>query len=105
MTDYSIQLGVLRHWNRVAIAALLLALPTAYLVALATEGTFWADILPVVAFICFVAAFGLAYIRIRQFRCPRCGKHFNVTHAFAANNNGRACVHCSLPAYASRIAK
>src|ERR1017187_7515124 len=105
MKDYSIQLGALRFWNRVAILALVLFLPIAYLAGLATEGTFLAEILPIsVGLFCF-GAFVFSYVQIRRFRCPACGNYFTVKHSFATNSNGRACVHCGLSAYASKVSK
>jgi hypothetical protein len=105
MEDYSIQLGVLRYWNRVAIFAFLLALTIAYLVALVTEDAFFDGILPMVVAISSFALFCFAYLRIRQFLCPRCIGNFTIKHAFARNTNRRSCVHCGLPAYPSRTAE
>jgi hypothetical protein len=99
MNDYSLQLARLRFWNRAAIAALLLSLPATFLVGVLINGTPLVRIVAPGTFAAFALVLAVAYVRIRTFPCPRCGKYFTVKHVLGTNSLGRRCVHCGLEAY------
>ena len=88
MSDYSNQLERLRFWNRTAIIAFVCALPATFLVGLITNGTALVRILPFGTFGLFAVAIVLAYVRIRTFRCPRCGNYFTVKHVTCRLSSG-----------------
>ncbi len=101
MSDYANQLKRFRFWNRAAIRAFL-CVPAIFVIcsviasatALPTDIAIGAMCALFLVFI-FIA---VAYIQIRAFRCPRCGRRFAVA-AFGVNTRGRQCAHCGLEAY------
>jgi len=42
------------------------------------------------------------WIRLSQWRCPRCGKWFTAKWWYNKGFFARKCVHCGLPKYATR---
>jgi predicted RNA-binding Zn-ribbon protein involved in translation (DUF1610 family) len=99
MSDFRDQLEPLRFWNRAAMLAFVGALPLAGALGFLTSGTVFAAVLSLAVLgVCLViGVFG--YIRIRVFRCPRCGNSFTIRHRLDTNSRGRKCVHCGLDAY------
>ena len=100
MSDSRDRLNPIRFWNRAALLALILAVPVAGLVALWTNGTALAPGLPIAVFAVCSTIVVVGYLRIRTFRCPRCGHYFTIQHRFGMNSRGRKCAHCGLDAYA-----
>jgi hypothetical protein len=79
--------------------ALVLAVPLAYVTALLSDGSSLSPLLPIGSAVACVAVVIVSYVRIRMFRCPRCGDRFTVRHVLGPNGFGRKCVHCGLPAW------
>jgi hypothetical protein len=99
MSDFRDQLEPLRFWNRTAVVAFVGALPLAGALGFSMSGTVFAPVLSLAAFGACLAIGVFGYIRIRMFRCPRCGNSFTVRHRLDTNSRGRKCVHCGLDAY------
>jgi hypothetical protein len=100
MNGYDVQLGRLRFWNRVGIGAVISIMPATILAGVCTRGTVIAIALPSITSISLFVILAVSYVRIRLFRCPRCGDRFTVKRTFSTNTRGRVCVHCGLDAYA-----
>jgi hypothetical protein len=99
MNTYGAQFIPFRRWNHIAMTALVLAVPMAYLAGLLAEGSSLFPALPIASGVACVVVVLVSYVRIRLFRCPRCGDRFTVRHPFGANGFGRKCVHCGLSAW------
>jgi hypothetical protein len=99
MSTYRAQFMSFRRWNHIAMGALVLAMPLAYLSALVVDGSPLSPALPIASAAACVVIVIVSIVRIRLFRCPRCGKKFTVRHPFGANGFGRNCVHCGLSAW------
>lgn len=81
MDKYAQRWRAYRFWNRVGIFALFALLPVVAFSAFLTRGSSDSS--------------GALY-RIRSFRCPRCGKTFNVEGWWLSRTRSRKCVHCAL---------
>jgi hypothetical protein len=77
--------------NRFWLAVVIALLPAVILGAYLTRGS----ALPYLFVLIWLAAMGGALYRIRNLRCPRCGKTFSVGGWWSPSLRGRKCAHCA----------
>jgi len=102
MDDYDQRWRAYRLRNRLGVAVTIALLPAVILGVFLTQG--WRDFpaLPYLLVLMWLVAVGGALYRIRNFRCPRCGKTFSVEGWWSPSTRGQKCVHCALELDAGR---
>jgi hypothetical protein len=86
----------LRRDSQILWWVLLASLPGMFLFAWLLDGALRQDFLFPLVTLVFLAAIGVAGLRVARFACPRCGKPFFETWYFFQLLR-RECAHCRLP--------
>lgn len=97
MDKISRKLRALRSWNRAGMVFFLLLFPAFFSRGWTENWGISAETALLIPLLC-ASAFACCFARIALFRCPRCGKLFNLSFAAFNKPTGRACAHCGLSA-------
>ena len=75
-------------------------IPAQFVISLPLSRALGSDsVIPIVA-VLWIAAFGVAGMRLSRWPCPRCGKPFHLTQR-RYKSFARKCVHCGLPKWST----
>jgi len=89
-----------KHRN-IFLIALFSYLPVIYLAKYLNVRVFRTNWLVITLSLAWMIGVLATWIRLSQWRCPRCGKWFTAKWWYNKGFLARKCVHCGLPKYAA----